>query len=275
MDLPGHAVAADTITKLPPEARGRTVLSGSHGGVYPGWLAAAAGARAVVLSDAGVGRDEAGIAGLALCAQLGMAAAAVDAHTARIGDSADMLARGRISRANAPARAAGVAPGQSCRDALAALAGAPVWDAALPPRPGEGRTTLELAGARRPVVLVDSAALVEAADAGAVIVTGSHGALVGGRPELALRVDGFAALFNDAGVGPDGWGTSRLPALDQRGIAAATVAAASARIGAARSSYEDGCLSAVNATAAALGLAVGQAASDAVARLAAARDGSA
>jgi hypothetical protein len=269
MDLPGHAVAADTITKLPPEARGRTVLSGSHGGVYPGWLAAAAGARAVVLSDAGIGKDAAGVAGLALCAQLGMAAAAVDASTARIGDSADMLARGRISWTNAPARAAGVAPSQACRDALAALADAPTWDAALPPRPGEGRTTLDLAQARRPVVLVDSAALVDPADAGAVIVTGSHGALVGGRPELALRVDGFAALFNDAGGGPDDWGSSRLPALDRRGIAGATVAAASARIGAARSTYEDGRLSAVNATAAALGLAVGQSARDAVARLAA------
>jgi len=50
---------------------------------------------------------------------------------------------------------------------------------------------------------------------------------------------------------------SRLPALDARGIAAATVSAASARIGDARSTYEDGVLSRVNASAAALGLAPG------------------
>jgi hypothetical protein len=163
-----------------------------------------------------------------------------------------------------------VAAGQTCRDALNALAAAPAWNAALPPRPGEGRRTRELNGAQRPVVLVDSAALVDPADAGAVIVTGSHGALVGGRPELALRVDGFAGLFNDAGGGPDGWGCSRLPALDRRGIAGATVWAASARIGDAGSTCDDGRLSAVNATAAACGLAVGQPARDAVARLAAA-----
>jgi len=198
-----------------------------------------------------------------------MAAAAVDSTGCRIGDSADMLARGRISHANAVARAVGVTPGQTCRAAVAALAQAPAWRTKLPPRPGEGRGELALPGAHRRVVLVDSAALVEAADAGAVIVTGSHGALVGGRPELALRTDGFAAVFNDAGGGPDGWGSSRLPALETRGIAAATVAASSARIGEARSTYADGRLSAVNAPAAAAGLQIGHACRDAVALLAA------
>ncbi len=270
-DLPAHAIAADTITKLPPAARSRTVVSGSHGGRYPGWLAAAAGARAVVLSDAGIGKDEAGIGSLALCEALGMAAATVDAATSRIGDTADIWARGTVSRANAPARAAGVAPGMRCRAAVAALADAPAWSAELPPRPGEGRSLLDNAGAEpalRPVVLVDSAALVGPEDAGAVVVTGSHGALVGGRPEMALRADGFAAFYNDAGGGPDGWGTSRLPALDDRGIAGATVAAASACIGDAQSTLRDGVLSAVNRTAERLGLAVGQPCREAVERLA-------
>jgi hypothetical protein len=57
---------------------------------------------------------------------------------------------------------------------------------------------------------------------------------------------------------------SRLPALDSRGIAALTVAAESARIGDARSSYEDGVLSRVNRRAAALGLKPGMTARDAV-----------
>ena len=48
-------------------------------------------------------------------------------------------------------------------------------------------------------------------------------------------------------------GVSRLPALDVRGIAGATVAAASARIGEGRSTYADGVISRVNATAAARG----------------------
>ena len=48
-------------------------------------------------------------------------------------------------------------------------------------------------------------------------------------------------------------GLTRLPALDKRRIAAATVAAASARIGDGRSTYEDGVLSHVNETAAGYG----------------------
>jgi hypothetical protein len=72
---------------------------------------------------------------------------------------------------------------------------------------------------------------------------------------MALRTDAFAAVFNDAGIGVEEAGVGRLPALDRRGIAAFTVAAASARIGEARSSFEDGVISRVNAAAAGLGAA--------------------
>jgi hypothetical protein len=100
-----------------------------------------------------------------------------------------------------------------------------------------------------------------------IVITGSHGGLLGGRPETALKYDVFGALYNDAGIGKDGAGTSRLPALDARGIAAATVSAASARIGDARSTYEDGVISRVNASAAALGLRDGISAREFVAGL--------
>jgi hypothetical protein len=98
---------------------------------------------------------------------------------------------------------------------------------------------------------------------------------LGGRADTALKYDASAALFNDAGVGIDEAGVSRLPALDARDIAAGTVAAASARIGDARSTYEDGILSRVNSRAAALGLAPGMTAREfvAVARRAAAERG--
>ena len=90
---------------------------------------------------------------------------------------------------------------------------------------------------------------------------------MGGRPETALKYDVRAAFYNDAGIGIDEAGVSRLPALDRRGIAAACVSAPSARIGDARSTYEDGILSRVNARAAALGLKSGMTARDAVAIL--------
>jgi hypothetical protein len=75
---------------------------------------------------------------------------------------------------------------------------------------------------------------------------------------MALRVDGFAAVFSDAGVGADGAGITRLPALDTRGIAGLTVSAASARIGDAASLYADGLISHANATARRLGAHPGE-----------------
>lgn len=243
---------APTITKLPPEAEGAVVVSGSHGGRYPGYLAARAGVRAVILNDAGVGLEEAGIGSLPWLQTLGIAAAAVGHASCRIGDTDDTLARGVISHANALARALGVAPGLPAREAAERLRRA-AHRRVEPPAIGETRSAVSVPGARRRIVLLDSASLVRPEDAGQVVVTGSHGGLIGGDPAAALRVDAFAAAFNDAGGGPDGAGTSRLPALGRRGIAAVTVAAASARIGEARSTFADGIISAANATARARG----------------------
>lgn len=255
MPLPPGVVAADTITKLPPEAENAVVLSGSHGGVYPGYLAARAKVRAVVFNDAGVGRDEAGVASLAYLEALGIAAATVSYLSCRIGDTADMIARGVISRVNGCAVDVDVAAGMTCAEAASQLRMSRPRHKEPPPV-GEGRAEAPGPGPRR-IVLIDSAAMVLPEDAGHIVVTGSHGGLVGGNPAMALRTDGFAAVFHDAGIGIDDAGITRLPALDKRGIAAFTVAAASARIGDARSIYDDGEISAVNETAMRLGAHVG------------------
>jgi hypothetical protein len=250
-------IMADTITKLPAEAAGAVVISGSHGGLYPGYLAAKARVRAVILNDAGVGKDEAGIASLPFLERLGIAAAAVSHMSCRIGDTADMIERGVISHANAPARACGVEVGMACGAAAEALRRAALTDAEVPPV-AEGRSEVEITGACRRLILLDSAALVRPGDAGHVVVTASHGGLVGGIPAMALRTDAFAAVFHDAGIGADDAGLTRLPALDAREIAAVTVAASSARIGEARSVLEEGIISASNETAERLGAQVGQ-----------------
>jgi hypothetical protein len=247
-------ILAPTVTKLPPDVRGAVLLTGSHGGRYAGCCALLAGVRAAIFHDAGIGRDEAGIGALALFAALGVPAAAVSHETARIGDAGDMRARGRISRVNDAAAALGVAPGMGCEDAALWLERAPPRKYRAPDVEEEARLALDLPGAARPVVLIDSASLVRPQeDAGAILVTASHGGLVGGDPAMALRADGYAAVFNDAGIGIERAGLGRLPALHARGIAAVTAAASSARIGEARSTFEDGIVSAVNATAAARG----------------------
>lgn len=258
--LPEGIVVADTITKLPEGSRGGVVVSGSHGGRYPGYMAAAGGVRAVILCDAGIGRQEAGIGALPYLEAFGIAAAAVSHLTCRIGDTADMLARGRISRMNAVAASVGVREGDTTQEAAAKLRAAP--HVQVKPEPlGEARTFVDHPGQRR-IVLLDSAALVGPEDIGRIIVTGSHGGLVGGNPALALRADGFAGVYNDAGIGIEDAGIARLPALDARGIAGFTVSAASARIGEARSTFEDGIVSAVNRIAAGMGAGVGMRARD-------------
>src|SRR6478609_9527187 len=252
--MPAPIVVADSITRVGPEAAGAVVVNASHGGIYAAYLAAKLHAAAAIFNDAGVGRDRAGIAGLDYLQEFGIAAATVGHDTARIGDGADMMARGVVTHANRLAASLGVKAGQPCRDAAAALQHARPTHRAPP----EALEAAFLLISEAPQVwALDSASLVLPEHRHSIVITGSHGGLLGGRPETALKYDVLGALYNDGGIGKDAAGTSRLPALDLRGIAAATVSAASARIGDARSTYEDGILSRVNARAAAPGLALG------------------
>ena len=255
-------LTADSITRLGTEAAGAVVVNGSHGGVYAAYLAGKLRVAAAVFNDAGVGRDRAGIAGLDYLEGFGVPAAATGHDTARIGDGADMMVRGLVRHANASAQALGCRVGMACRGAAALLQRA-VPGGREPPAEREG--AFILIPDSPATWALDSASLVGAEHIGTIVVTGSHGGLLGGRPDTALKYDTLAALFNDAGIGIDEAGVTRLPALEARGIAAGTVAAASARIGDARSAYEDGILSRVNPRAAALGIVPGMAAREFVA----------
>lgn len=249
-------ITAGSVTKLDDGHRGHVVLGGSHGGVYAGYLAAEARVRAVVLSDAGVGLDQAGIGGLAYLDALGMAAATVSHVSARIGDGEDFLARGIISHVNGVAREIGCAPRQSCRECAEPLRKAPEWHG-TPPVYEESRRLLHAGPGQPEVWGLDSASLIDPADADRIVIVGSHGGLPGGVPANALRHPALAAAFNDAGGGIDDAGIGRLPALNDMGIPAGTVAADTARIGDARSSWETGRLSHLNRLAADIGGKIG------------------
>jgi hypothetical protein len=243
-------VAADSVTQL-EDVAGKVLVAGSHGGIIAAYLGAKAAPHALILNDAGLGKDRAGIAGLFHLESIGMAAAAVDCMSARIGNGADMLARGVISHANAYAALCGVVAGLSCRDAAERLRAAPRPRSGPRPYP-EGRW--RISGAAPEVWALDSVGKIVPEDAGRILVIGSHGALQGGRPESALRVEAAAAVFNDAGLGADRIGVTRLPVLAARGIPAAAVDCMSARIGDGRSMWKSGLISHVNAAAARLGV---------------------
>ncbi len=260
-----------SITHLKDENAGAHVCTGSHGGRVVAQCALAAGVNSLICHNAGVGLEDAGIEGLAVLDAFHVPAAAVDHMSARIGDPHDMLARGIISHVNRRARDVGLRPGVRCEEAFRHLQShAPVRCAT-----GSEEVKVEPFG-RYPVssidpewpettlqaVALDSASSIGESDTGSIVLTGSHGGLPGGRDENAIKAQVRFAVFNDAGVGIDNVGISRLLVLDRLGVAAAAVDASSARIGDGRSTYETGILSHVNTHARELGAVAGMPAKD-------------
>ena len=113
----------DSIAVAEPAMAGAVVVSGSHGGVSAARyvLALADPPHAVFFNDAGIGKDMAGIVGLAMLEQAGVIAAAYSHESARIGDAADGLDSGLISRVNESAMRAGLRGGLRVSDAVARL----------------------------------------------------------------------------------------------------------------------------------------------------------
>lgn len=252
----------NSATHLDDNAKGTVVVAGSQASAGPVYRAGMAGARALIADDTGVGKDQAGIAGLAYGQSLGMAVAAFDWRTARISDGKDIMARGKISHANDIAASCGVKAGMSVREAAALLTRAPM-PTGTPSAADEAQRYLLHEAHGIKVWGLDTTGLITPEDEGAIILTGSHGGLVGGDPRSATRgVKVRAAVFHDAGICPDGSSTSRLDALNTIGVPAATVSAASARISDARSVYEDGELSLINEAALQEGAEVGMKARD-------------
>jgi len=73
--------------------------------------------RGAVFNDGGIARDRSGVSGLPALDAIGVAAVAVGAMTARIGDPASTWDEGIVSVVNETARRVGVAPGRPARAA--------------------------------------------------------------------------------------------------------------------------------------------------------------
>jgi hypothetical protein len=230
--------------------RGMVVVSGSYGGNYNAYNAAKRGVRAVIMNDARVGKDRAGVRGLDYLQQVGLAGAVADANTCHIGDGADVLAHGVISFVNEVAARLGCAPGQTAKACAELMKAAPLSDAACPPISEGGRFVVHDKPDGPRVVCIDTAGMIEPGDAGGIVITGSHGALSNGRPDNVVSADLLAIFFSDGGIGKDDAGVQRLADLDSRSMIAGAVSIESAPIGDSRAIYHDGILSRVNQTAA-------------------------
>ncbi|WP_298819527.1 hypothetical protein [Chloroflexus sp.] len=108
----------DSISYIDESDSGAFVVSGSHGGVSSARYALGVTLAGVVFNDAGIGKDNAGIAGLALLEEVGVPAMAVAHTSARIGDAVDTWECGVISAVNAIAAACGVKVGMTVSAAV-------------------------------------------------------------------------------------------------------------------------------------------------------------
>ena len=105
------------------------------------------------------------------------------------------------------------------------------------------------------VLLLDSITWVESADAGHIVISGSHG----GRSaaEYAILFPLALCCINDAGVGKDRAGIVALDMLEERGTPGLAFSHDSARIGEARDAWDHGVISHCNPRAMALGFLPG------------------
>ena len=117
----GSVLVMDSITKIEPGDEGAVVVSASHGGASSGEFALDVPLRLVFFNDAGVGKDGAGIAALAMLQAHGVASGTVSHTSARIGDAQDMWDCGVVSHVNQAARVLGLAPGHTLKEALRRL----------------------------------------------------------------------------------------------------------------------------------------------------------
>jgi uncharacterized protein YunC (DUF1805 family) len=123
MEPPDRIVLLDSVTEVTAEHAGKVVVTGSHGGVSAGRYAQEVAAQLYVFNDAGVGKDGAGIAALAMLDAMGQAALAVAHTSARIGEALDTWSTGVISKVNGAAAALGFSEGQRLREAVEQLGG--------------------------------------------------------------------------------------------------------------------------------------------------------
>lgn len=111
----------DSITELGAGDKGCIAVSGSHGGLSSARYAMTAHPALSIFNDAGVGKDDAGLAALGFLQARELAACTVSHNSARIGEAQSTLDDGIISHLNALAFEQGVRVGERCRQVIEKL----------------------------------------------------------------------------------------------------------------------------------------------------------
>lgn len=225
------------------------------------------GLRGIIGVDAGIGRNEAGIAGLAVADRHLVPAAAVSVFSCDMCDGRSVWTEGVISRVNRAAAALGAAPGQGVPAAAESL-------------------LRGAAGAAREVAsrLPEAPQKLAETAAGAVWGCWSMSLIRDPHPHdvfcVGTPVDTTMTVYmwrhgvrpagvigSDGGFGRHGMAAAGLDILDRMGIACAAVSFLSADLGDGASIHADGVISRANPRAAAAGVTPGMTAREAARRL--------
>ena len=110
-------VVADSAAGMGESTKGDVFVDGSHCGVNVGEMTLHSGVGAMIGNDAGMGKNDAGIAALKMCDEQGVPAAAVAAMSAKIGDGMSTYEQGKVSAVNETARKLGISAGMSAKEA--------------------------------------------------------------------------------------------------------------------------------------------------------------
>ncbi|MBI4745919.1 MAG: hypothetical protein HY786_05110 [Deltaproteobacteria bacterium] len=115
--LSNSVVAMDSVAYMDETQKGNIIVCGSHGGESAARQLLRFNPGGAIFNDAGKGKDNAGISGLALLNEAGITAATVDAFSARIGDGMDTYESGVISAMNREAALCGITVGMRANEA--------------------------------------------------------------------------------------------------------------------------------------------------------------
>jgi hypothetical protein len=110
-------VLADSAAAMDESTKGDVFVDGSHCGINVGEMTLNTSAGAMIGNDAGMGKNDAAIAGLKFLDKHSIPAAAVSAMSAKIGNGKSTYEQGKISVANEAAKKLGVTPGMSAKEA--------------------------------------------------------------------------------------------------------------------------------------------------------------
>jgi uncharacterized protein YunC (DUF1805 family) len=282
MELPEGVILLDSLGDLQPNNTSSILVCGSHcgdNGTFAQKLKNC-NVKVVFLNNAGIGKNLAGISGLAHYNAEGILACAVDNQSAEIGIARDTWENGIVSHTGRLAHEAGIQIGDSVKEAVAKIS-PNVNSSSL----YEKNRNIELLIAEKTenhtkpglnkqiqtqvdgiaLTITDSITFLNKNNAGDIVVCGSHGGLSAGH--YAQKHGVRAVFFNDAGIGKNNAGIKSLQLLSDAGIVACTVSCMSAEIFNGQDTLENGIISVCNQQAKSRGIKESMTVKEAIIRI--------